>query len=153
MLILWKTLEQGQWICKSDSQFRYYYARHYFNIIHDKSDIVAPAQLHHVFSIYTPLSVLLITQADKWDKMAKHATIFPFPTVQFSNNNQEPAASTNANNVSLSQRKIVLLVYLGGITYAEMNAIRLLNTEQCRYLVLTTGMLGKDALWLMDLLE
>eukprot|EP00357_Protocruzia_adherens_P031928 CAMPEP_0114991808 /NCGR_PEP_ID=MMETSP0216-20121206/11580_1 /TAXON_ID=223996 /ORGANISM="Protocruzia adherens, Strain Boccale" /LENGTH=590 /DNA_ID=CAMNT_0002355181 /DNA_START=29 /DNA_END=1801 /DNA_ORIENTATION=- len=105
-----------------------------FKIINEDVNVQNPDDLSYVYSGYSPLGVKILDM-DKnfgWKGMTELLELLPGPTV--------PPNTA----VSMSKPvKNVLVFFVGGITFAEISAIRYLNTKfkDRKYLIATTQIL------------
>ena len=123
---------------ESSSMF-YYDLNKKLKLINDSVDLNNPNDSSYSFSGYCPIFIRLIEKAfDKgWnnikDIIKKISNEFDFPNDEINiveNNNKE--------------KKFILLVFIGGITYGELASIRYLNKfyQDKKFIVLTTGMIN-----------
>lgn len=100
-----------------------------------------PQDISYVFSGYAPLSVRLIEKAltTGWDH-CEELNLIPGPYV----NQSQPLPHGIEPQQSPSRKPVTLIFYLGGITYAEIAAIRFLSQrdENRDYLIATTKIIN-----------
>lgn len=111
-----------------------------------REENVKKGDIHSVHAGYAPLSVRLMEEAPNhrgWESMKDLLEMMPGPTFEF----QQKGAM-----VTQQERKVVLCFFIGGITFAELSAIRYLNEKYARmtedgrpgrvYLVATTKLIN-----------
>ena len=104
-------------------------------LINEDVDLNEPNDISYAYSGYAPISIRLIEKAvtKGWksieDVLFKLSGEFDFP-------------KNEKNN--LSEKKIFLVVFVGGITYGELGAIRYLNSKSKnnKFIVITTSMIN-----------
>eukprot|EP00878_Enallax_costatus_P006042 GHUV01006338.1.p1 GENE.GHUV01006338.1~~GHUV01006338.1.p1 ORF type:complete len:699 (+),score=233.80 GHUV01006338.1:290-2386(+) len=119
----------------------------------------APADISHLYKGYAPLSIRLVEHALQggWGQIAEALSYLPGaqfdslqvldPSGQVVDKPFKPAPGTAG--AAGSEAETVLLVMLGGITFTEISALRLLSSRpecNCRFLVLTTGIINGTTL-------
>ena len=121
------------------SNLFYYDLNKKLKLINDSVDINNPNDTSYSFSGYCPIFIRLIEKAFSkgWnsikDVIKKIANEFDFP--------EDESQIIESSN---KDKKYILLVFIGGITYGELAAIRYLNktSEDKKFIVLTTGMIN-----------
>ena len=121
------------------SNIFYYDLNKKLKLINDSVDLNNPNDTSYSFSGYCPIFIRLIEKAFSkgWnsikDVIKKIANEFDFP--------EDESQIIESNN---KDKKFILLVFIGGITYGELAAIRYLNktSEDKKFIVLTTGMIN-----------
>ena len=104
-------------------------------LINEDVDLSEPNDISYAYSGYAPISIRLIEKAvtKGWksieDVLFKLSGEYDFP-------------KNEKNN--LSEKKIFLVVFVGGITYGELGAIRYLNSKSKnnKFIVITTSMIN-----------
>ena len=104
-------------------------------LINEDVDLNEPNDISYAYSGYAPISIRLIEKAvtKGWksieDVLFKLSGEYDFP-------------KNEKNN--LSEKKIFLAVFVGGITYGELGAIRYLNSKSKnnKFIVITTSMIN-----------
>ncbi|KAI7840820.1 hypothetical protein COHA_005466 [Chlorella ohadii] len=120
----------------------------------DESD---PKDIHYAFAGYAPLSVRLVQQAlsaQGWAGIESLLQQLPgaqFELVQGTDDQGLPterrqgaskAAAESAAALAAGQRRKVLVVFIGGVTYAEVSALRFLSQKglcNCDFVVASTA--------------
>ena len=121
------------------SNLFYYDLSKKLKLINDSVDFNNPNDASYSFSGYCPIFIRLIEKAISkgWysikDLIKKISNEFEFP------NDEEEILNFNKK-----EKKFILLVFIGGITYGELASIRYLNKvlDDKKFIVLTTGMIN-----------
>ena len=108
-------------------------------LINESVDFNEPNDTSYSFSGYCPIFIRLIEKAFSkgWnnikDLIKKIANEFEYP--------EDESQIIDINN---KDKKFILLVFIGGITYGELASIRYLNkvNDDKKFIVLTTGMIN-----------
>jgi len=112
------------------------------NLIQDNVDEQNPSDIAYVHSVYAPLSVRLVQQLEKpgWRNIRDVLDTIPganFEDTQQVNNKGSPSTSS-------PPQKIVLVFFVGGVTMAEIAALRFLSQQEdstTEYLIGTTSVI------------
>ena len=121
------------------SNIFYYDLNKKLKLINDSVDLNNPNDTSYSFSGYCPIFIRLIEKAFSkgWntikDLLKKIANEFDFP--------EDESQIIDSNN---KDKKFILLVFIGGITYGELASIRYLNktSDDKKFIVLTTNMIN-----------
>ena len=121
------------------SNIFYYDLNKKLKLINDSVDLNNPNDTSYSFSGYCPIFIRLIEKAFSkgWntikDLIKKIANEFDFP--------EDESQIIDSNN---KEKKFILLVFIGGITYGELASIRYLNktSDDKKFIVLTTNMIN-----------
>lgn len=132
-LFLWNNLEEINILKPQESSNYYNDIEKKLKLIYEDIDLNEPNDISYSYSGYAPISVRLIEKAITrgWknieDVLYKLPGEYEFPKERLEIGN-----------------KIYLVVYIGGITYGELSAIRYLNEKMKnrKIIVLTTGMIN-----------
>ena len=136
-LFLWNNLEKVNMLKPQESSNYYNEIEKKFKLIYEDVDLNEPNDISYSYSGYAPISVRLIEKAitKGWksieDVLYKLPGDYDFP--------KDEKKLLLANNP-----QIILVVYIGGITYGELSAIRYLNSKMKnkKIIILTTGMIN-----------
>ena len=106
----------------------------------DKVDYKNPEDIAYVHTMYAPLSVKIVqhTENSGWNKIKDILDLLPGPTFEES---QEMLYERD--------RKIVLVYFIGGVTMAEIAALRFLSKQEdsnVKYIIFTTSIITGDRL-------
>ena len=139
-------LEKMKMLKSYDSSNLFYYdINKKLKLIDDSVDLNNPNDAAYSFSGYCPILVRLIEKAISkgWssikDVLKKLSTDFEYP-------NDELEILNNNDN---KEKKYILLVFIGGITYGELASIRYLNNKlnDKKFIVITTGMINSKKIF------
>ena len=139
-------LEKMKMLKSYDSSNLFYYdINKRLKLIDDSVDLNNPNDAAYSFSGFCPILVRLIEKAISkgWnsikDVLKKLSTDFEYP-------NDELEILNNNDN---KEKKYILLVFIGGITYGELASIRYLNNKlnDKKFIVLTTGMINSKKIF------
>ena len=139
-------LEKMKMLKSYDSSNLFYYdINKRLKLIDDSVDLNNPNDAAYSFSGYCPILVRLIEKAISkgWnsikDVLKKLSTDFEYPNDEFE----------ILNNNDNKEKKYILLVFIGGITYGELASIRYLNNKlnDKKFIVLTTGMINSKKIF------
>ena len=137
-IFLWKNLEKIGALKTQDNNFFFSSASTDLNLICPDIDELNPNDSSYVFNGYCPIIIRLIEKAisQGWGsiketlKKIPGETNFPVDETEIMNDNKEI--------------KYFLVVFIGGITYGELAAIRYLNNKNKnkKFVILTTSMIN-----------
>ena len=139
-------LEKMKMLKSYDSSNLFYYdINKRLKLIDDSVDLNNPNDAAYSFSGYCPILVRLIEKAISkgWnsikDVLKKLSTDFEYPNDELE----------ILNNIDNKEKKYILLVFIGGITYGELASIRYLNNKKKKkkFIVLTTGMINSKKIF------
>ena len=139
-------LEKMKMLKSYDSSNLFYYdINKRLKLIDDSVDLNNPNDAAYSFSGYCPILVRLIEKAISkgWnsikDVLKKLSTDFEYPNDELE----------ILNNIDNKEKKYILLVFIGGITYGELASIRYLNNKlnDKKFIVLTTGMINSKKIF------
>ena len=108
------------------------------NLINLDVNIHNPNDTSYVFSGFCPISIRLIEMLLKEGWKANKDFLNSIPgTVEFPDNESSVLHPTKDNN-------IILLVFVGGITFSEIAAIRYINShnEKYKFIIITTSIIN-----------
>jgi hypothetical protein len=132
-LLTLKNLEKLGLFCADDSKLRFNWSNLkkplnlYQPKIMDDRDL-AFKDIRSVHNGYAPLSVALIegllsgNNSSKWGIVEDMLSMLPGA--------QKSAVQKGAEDISPTQKKVVLVYFIGGVTFAEISAIRYLNEKR-----------------------
>ena len=137
-IFLWKNLEKIGVLKTQDNNLFYSTAITDLNLIFSDVDVINPNDSSYVYGGYCPIIIRLIEKvfSQGWGtiketvKKIPGETNFPIDESELLNENEEI--------------KYFLVVFIGGITYGELAAIRYLNKfyKNKKFFVLTTSMIN-----------
>ena len=144
LFFLFKNLEELKIINKDGKSKLYQTLLDKLNLINFNLNVMQPTDISFVFGGYSPISIKLIEKALKggwgaiYEKILKNMgcdCIFP----------------SDEKNVMFppGDNNYILLVFTGGITYAEIDAIRFLNKfeefNKYKFLIITTNIINANS--------
>ena len=138
-IILWKNLEKIGLIKTQDNDLFFSTACNDLNLIYPDIDVNNPNDSSYVFGGYCPIIIRLIEKAFSSGWGAIKDTIKKIPgEINF------PSDESEITNNDYKDIKYFLVVFIGGITYGELAAIRYLNKayKNKKFIVLTTSMIN-----------
>ena len=138
-IILWKNLEKIGLIKTQDNDLFFSTACNDLNLIYPDIDVNNPNDSSYVFGGYCPIIIRLIEKAFSSGWGAIKDTIKKIPgEINF------PSDEHEITNNDYKDIKYFLVVFIGGITYGELAAIRYLNKayKNKKFIVLTTSMIN-----------
>ena len=138
-IILWKNLEKIGLIKTQDNDLFFSTACNDLNLIYPDIDVNNPNDSSYVFGGYCPIIIRLIEKAFSSGWSAIKDTIKKIPgEINF------PVDESEITNNDYKDIKYFLVVFIGGITYGELAAIRYLNKayKNKKFIVLTTSMIN-----------
>ena len=142
-VFLFKNLEKMKILRKSDRAYDHSYMNKKLNLCYEQINVQEPNDPSYVFGGYCPITVRMIENliTKGWGQIKDIIKYLP-GEIEYPSNESEIINPKEVNN-------IILLVFVGGITYAEIAAIRYLNKNfpRHKFVILTTGIVhGKRIL-------
>jgi len=141
LLTLDRLAEAGLLTQASGGRPAYTILRKRLSLILDNVDEQCPADIAYVHSVYAPLSVRLVQQLERpgWRNLRDVLDLLPGPSFE---DTQQVGPEGRARPAT--QPRVVLVFYVGGVTMAEVAALRFLSQQEdatTEYLVATTGVI------------
>ncbi|KAK7268246.1 hypothetical protein RIF29_20941 [Crotalaria pallida] len=109
-------------------------------LVVEDTDTANPNDIAYVFSGYAPLSIRLVQHAIRsgWRPVEEILKLLPGPHLEtkrggFSNSpsfDTLSGVSTSVAKVPDGRRALVLVVFVGGVTFAEISALRFLSAQE-----------------------
>ena len=136
-IFLWHNLEKMEILKQQDNNNFYSDANKKLQLIFDNVDINDPNDISYTYNGYAPMFIRLIEKAlstGGWNAIKDLLRKIPGDT-------NFPSDETDIFSTSVD-KQFILLIFIGGITYGELAAIRLLNKKNRnkKFIVITTGM-------------
>ena len=133
-IILWNNLEKIKMIKKKDGNDYYKSIKKKLDLIKQDVNVYEPNDPSYVFSGYCPISIKLIQSIFKKGWIGIKESLNKIPGESFYPDDESSIINPKYNS------NIVLLVFIGGISYSEIACIRYLNKEfpKMRFIILTT---------------
>ena len=138
-IFLWHNLEKMEILKQQDNNNFYSDANKKLQLIFDNVDINDPNDISYTYNGYAPMFIRLVEKAlstGGWNAIKDLLRKIPGDT-------NFPSDETDIFTASVD-KQFILLVFIGGITYGELAAIRLLNKKNRnkKFIVITTGMIN-----------
>ncbi|KAI3831625.1 hypothetical protein MKW92_016341 [Papaver armeniacum] len=110
------------------------------NLIVEDIDTANPNDIAYVFSGYAPLSIRLVQHAVRsgWRPIEEILKLLPGPHSEIKRGGYSstpsfdtlPGAPGSIDKVADGRRSLVLVVFVGGVTFAEISALRYLSAQE-----------------------
>jgi hypothetical protein len=128
----------------SSSNIFYYDLNKKLELINESVDFINPNDTSYSFSGYCPIFIRLIEKA-----ISKGWNTINDLIKKISNEFQFPNDENKIININKKEKDFILLIFIGGITYGELAAIRYLNNslKNKKFIVLTTGMINSKKIF------
>lgn len=138
-LFLWNNLEKVNALKSPDGSSYFNDVEKKLELIYEDVDLNEPNDVSYSYSGYAPISIRLIEKgvSKGWKSIAD--VLYKLPGGEFFYPKDESEVVKESNEI-----KYFLLVFIGGITYGELSAIRYLNKKfkNKKFMILTTGMIN-----------
>ena len=143
-IFLWHNLEKMEILKQQDNNNFYSDANKKLQLIFDNIDIIDPNDISYAYNGYAPIFLRLVEKAISqggWNSIRDLLKKIPGET-------NFPSDETDIFTTSVD-KQFILLVFIGGITYGELAAIRLLNKKNRnkKFIALTTGMINSKKIF------
>ncbi|KAL8130619.1 hypothetical protein V2J09_019774 [Rumex salicifolius] len=132
-------LEKAGLFKKQETRSNWLTIKRALHLIVEDTDTSNPNDIAYVFSGYAPLSIRLIQQAIRsgWRPIEEILKLLPGPHYEvkrggFSRGQSYDSLSgglSHIESVADSRRAVVLVVFIGGVTFAELSALRFLSSR------------------------
>ncbi|XP_057749712.1 vacuolar protein-sorting-associated protein 33 homolog isoform X3 [Arachis stenosperma] len=133
-------LEKAGLFKKQESRSNWLTIKRALQLVVEDTDTANPNDISYVFSGYAPLSIRLIQHAIRsgWRPVEEILKLLPGPHLEtkrgaFSNSpsfDSLSGVSTGIAKVPDGRRALVLVVFVGGVTFAEISALRFLCSQE-----------------------
>ncbi|MED6122788.1 Vacuolar protein-sorting-associated protein 33 [Stylosanthes scabra] len=133
-------LEKAGLFKKQESRSNWVTIKRALQLVVEDTDTANPNDISYVFSGYAPLSIRLIQHAIRsgWRPVEEILKLLPGPHLEtkrgaFSNSPSFDSLSGVSNGIAKvpdGRRALVLVVFVGGITFAEISALRFLCSQE-----------------------
>ena len=142
-IFLWHNLEKMEILKTQDSNYYFSVANTDLKLIFEEIDVNNPNDSSYAYGGYCPICVRLIEKAckDGWGTIKETLQTIPgesdFPL--------DESEMINENN----EKKFFLVVFIGGLTYGELAAIRYLNkiNKNIKFVILTTSVINRKKIF------
>ncbi|KAK1570495.1 hypothetical protein Q3G72_002735 [Acer saccharum] len=133
-------LEKAGLLRKQEAKSNWLTIKRALQLVVEDTDTASPNDISYVFSGYAPLSIRLIQNAVRsgWRPMEEILRLLPGPHSEtkrggFSNSQSFdtlPGSQASVDKVADGRRSTVLVVFIGGVTFAEISALRFLSAQE-----------------------
>ncbi|XP_019426709.1 PREDICTED: vacuolar protein-sorting-associated protein 33 homolog [Lupinus angustifolius] len=133
-------LEKAGLFKKQETKSNWPTIKRALQLVVEDTDTANPNDISYVFSGYAPLSIRLVQHAIRsgWRPVEEILKLLPGPHLEtkrggFSNSpsfDTLSGASTSIAKVADGRRALVLVVFVGGVTFAEISALRFLSAQE-----------------------
>lgn len=133
-------LEKAGLLKKQESKSNWLMVKRALQLVVDDTDTANPNDIAYVFSGYAPLSIRLVQHAVRsgWRPIEEILKLLPGPHSEtkrgrFASSTSFDTlqgASANIDKVADGRRSLVLVVFIGGVTFAEISALRYLTAQE-----------------------
>ncbi|KAJ1406375.1 Sec1-like, domain 2 [Sesbania bispinosa] len=133
-------LEKAGLFKKQESKSNWLTIKRALQLVVEDTDTANPNDIAYVFSGYAPLSIRLVQHAIRsgWRPVEEILKLLPGPHLEtkrggFSNSpsfDTLSGVSTSIAKVPDGRRALVLVVFVGGVTFAEISALRFLSAQE-----------------------
>ncbi|CAJ1955019.1 unnamed protein product [Sphenostylis stenocarpa] len=133
-------LEKAGLFKKQESKSNWLTIKRALQLVVEDTDTANPNDIAYVFSGYAPLSIRLVQHAIRsgWRPVEEILKLLPGPHLEmkrggFSNSpsfDTLSGVSSSVAKVPDGRRALVLVVFVGGVTFAEISALRFLSTQE-----------------------
>ena len=122
-------MEEMGLFMKKLSRYKYDWARIMkdFLIINEEVQLKNPVDYSYVYNGYSPLSVKMVDYCMNEKGFAGIENKLKYVTPNFRYPHNEAELFQQKGSYSSSGKKVIMVFYIGGVTYAEISAIRFLN--------------------------
>ncbi|KAI3941833.1 hypothetical protein MKW92_020374 [Papaver armeniacum] len=133
-------LEKAGLFKKQEVKGNWLTIKHALNLIVEDTDTANPNDIAYFFPGYAPLSIRLVQHAVRsgWGPIEEILKLLPGPHSEIKRGGYSstpsfdtlPGAPASIDKVADGRRSIVLVVFVGGVTFAEISALRYLNAQK-----------------------
>eukprot|EP00850_Spirogloea_muscicola_P018861 SM000177S03194 [mRNA] locus=s177:293522:299055:+ [translate_table: standard] len=153
-------LEKAGLLKKQDVRGSWAIVRKGLKLVIDDLDDLRPQDIAYTFSGYAPISIRLVQQAlrpDGWRAIDEVMRALPGPSfdrkqlseAEKNTRDSETKRPDSEGDVRDTRRKLVMVVFLGGVTFAEIAALRFLSAQEHArhdFLIATTKLINGSSL-------
>ncbi|KAJ4971557.1 hypothetical protein NE237_004656 [Protea cynaroides] len=133
-------LEKAGLFKKQDIKTNWPTIKRALQLVVEDTDTANPNDIAYVFSGYAPLSIRLVQHAVRsgWRPIEEILKVLPGPHLELKRGGYSSSSSIDAipgtlgnlDKVAHGQRSLVLVVFIGGVTFAEISALRFLSAQE-----------------------
>ena len=143
-LFLWNNLEKVNALKSQDGSSYFNDIDKKLKLIYEDVNLNEPNDISYSYSGYAPISIRLVEKAITKGWKSIEDVLYKLPGGEYYYPKDEREMIKETNDI-----KYFLLVFIGGITYGELSAIRYLNKKfkNKKFVILTTGMINYKKLF------
>ncbi|XP_073041439.1 vacuolar protein-sorting-associated protein 33 homolog isoform X2 [Primulina eburnea] len=133
-------LEKAGLFKKQDSKSNWLTIKRALQLVVEDTDTANPNDISYVFSGYAPLSIRLVQQAIRsgWRPIEEILKLLPGPHSEMKKGrfasipsyDTLPGSLNTSEKLADGRRSLVLVVFIGGVTFAEISALRFLSSQE-----------------------
>ncbi|XVE68818.1 hypothetical protein DITRI_Ditri09bG0100400 [Diplodiscus trichospermus] len=133
-------LEKAGLFKKQESKGNWLNVKRALQLVIEDTDTANPNDIAYVFSGYAPLSIRLVQHAVRsgWRPMEEILKLLPGPHTETKRSGFASStsfdtlqgASSGIDKIAGGRRSLVLVVFVGGVTFAEISALRFLSAQE-----------------------
>lgn len=133
-------LEKAGLFRKQDSRSNWLTIKRALQLVVEDTDTANPNDIAYVFSGYAPLSIRLVQQAIRsgWRPIEEILRLLPGPHSEIKRGGYAsipsyetlPGSLNSSEKLADGRRSLVLVVFIGGVTFAEISALRFLCSQE-----------------------
>lgn len=122
-------MEEMLLFVKKQSRYKYDWNRimREFDIINEETQLKNPIDYSYVYNGYSPLSVKIIDYCMSEKGFYNIDSKLKYVTTKMKYPHNEKELFERKGTMTSGKKKVILVFYVGGITYSEISAIRFLN--------------------------
>ncbi|KAG0569695.1 hypothetical protein M758_6G104800 [Ceratodon purpureus] len=150
-------LETAGLLIKQETKSNWQAVKKGLKLIPEENDDINPNDISYVFSGYAPLSIRLVQSALRGDwRQSEIIRLLPGSAFERYEKNQEvntirreTTSPTESGPGTDARRLIVLVIFIGGVTFAEISALRFLESQEDMkydFMVATTKLINGTTL-------
>ncbi|XP_047976138.1 vacuolar protein-sorting-associated protein 33 homolog [Salvia hispanica] len=134
------SLEKAGLLRKQDSRGNWLTIKRALQLLVEDTDTTNPNDISYVFSGYAPLSIRLVQHAIRsgWRSLEEILKLLPGPQLETKRGGFSsipsydtlPGSLNSSEKLSNGRRDLVLVVFVGGVTFAEISALRFLSSQE-----------------------
>ncbi|KAJ9684668.1 hypothetical protein PVL29_016906 [Vitis rotundifolia] len=133
-------LEKAGLLKKQETKSNWLTIKRALQLVVEDTDTTNPNDIAYVFSGYAPLSIRLVQQAVRsgWRPIEEILKLLPGPHSETKRSgfassqslDNLAGAPASIDKVTDGRRSLVLVVFIGGVTFAEISALRFLSAQE-----------------------
>ncbi|KAK4789461.1 hypothetical protein SAY86_016765 [Trapa natans] len=131
-------LEKAGLFRKQETKSNWLTIKRALQLVVEDTDTANPNDIAYVFSGYAPLSIRLVQNAIRsgWRPIEEILRMLPGPHTEAKRSGFANSPSYNtlngasADKLADGRRSLVLVVFIGGVTFAEISALRFLSAQE-----------------------